>query len=693
MPVTRSEKCQRASSELSDLPSSNLSQTSEIELSNPISHSKKRSKKLPSGLDATPNNNTIGTPGPKPDTSFTTAQDEPRIRSLRSRSYMTSSNKTDVAHAQEPELGKSLSRSEKRSEQRRPRKLESRSQVSPRNNNTVASALKSELSSYTPQEWPRVRSLRSRSHLSLSMDNTPTPAPNMDMRSYGPQETAPKKINFRSYESSASKYEFSDTMEIISSPYVEVGVEKHLSSSTKKSRRAMRSASLQKDSQRPNKKIHLLMAAAANNVQTPESSGGDLTPRLKLFFKKPDSGPTLSTGNSAPSSEGISTPFSQGTSAQVSGDLSSPLSEELSPLSEDLSSPLSESKYTPSSEGKSGHSSGDKDSPLSVSNSASYSENSVATLSKANPSPYPEASVTPLPKISFVPSSESNYASSPKPQSKKRAAPHSETSTDGVVSTPNPKLRKLSSKAGSDDTMLAEELSPEKQSQYIADREKEPQRIAEQQKLLTTMEQFKKGFQDLMSHIRAPRKNSHNKKNFNEHMFALKLSPQLCLMAPSQRHVGIYMKDACFDSTSQAMTIWVMGLLMEVIKTDGLAWGEIVIEMTEGGSVGKVSNWGFNQGCPHKLDTCFTNTNVEILFCKKTFSATITYHHQWKCVSFTPFFPNSVAPIKIQRHSFRTSVLTDLQPIKPAIRSSVLLTLTGWSVRGPLGGHDRRVAY
>lgn len=634
MPVTRSEKRQGASSELSDPPSSNLSQTSELELSNSISRSK-RSKKLPSGSEATPSNNTTVTTGPKSDTSFITPQDEPRVRSLRSRSYMTSSNKTDVAHAQELELSKSLSRSEKRSEHRRLKKLESRSEVPSSKNSTVASALKSGLSPYTPQV-PRIKSLRSRSYLSLSMNNTPTPAQNLDMRSYCSQEMGSKKINLRSYESSVSQFEFSDTMEIMSSRYEEAGVKNHRSdsnmSSSKKGNRApnpvsnIRSTSPQKDSQRPNKKPRLLMKATLNDAQTPESSAKDTTPRLKLYLKKPDSGATLPTGNSAP--------FSQGTPVPVSRDLSSPLSEELSPLSEDLSSPLSERKSTPSSEGKSARSSGGKGSSLSASNSASYSEHSVASLSKPNPTVYSETIVTPLPSSSFAPLSESNYAPSPKPQSRKRAAPHSETSTDGIYSTPNSKLRKLSSNAGSDDTILAEELSPEKQSQYIAEREKEPQRVADQQKLLATMEQFKKGFKDLLSHIRAPRKNSHNKKNFNEHMFVLKLSPQFCLMAPSQRHVGIYMKDACFDLASQAMTIWVTGLLMEVIKSDGLAWGEVAIELTEGGSLGKVSNWGFNAGCPHKLETCFINTNVEILFCKKTFSAIITYHHQWKCVSF-----------------------------------------------------------
>jgi hypothetical protein len=186
--------------------------------------------------------------------------------------------------------------------------------------------------------------------------------------------------------------------------------------------------------------------------------------------------------------------------------------------------------------------------------------------------------------------------------------------------------------------MPIDEMSPEKQSKYRAERDKEPQRIAEQQKLLYTMDDFKKGFQSLLNHIRVPRKNSHSKKNPNEHMFALKLSPQVCFMPPSQRHAGIYVKDLCFDSTSEDMTKWAMRLLMDIVKSDGLAWNEVAIEATEAGSVGKVSNWGFNPRCTHKLDTCFLNTNVEILLCKKTFSAVITYHHQWKCVSFPPFF-------------------------------------------------------
>lgn len=223
-------------------------------------------------------------------------------------------------------------------------------------------------------------------------------------------------------------------------------------------------------------------------------------------------------------------------------------------------------------------------------------------------------------------------------------------------------------------------LSPEKQGQYRVEREKEPQRVAEQQKILATMEDFKKGFQDLLNHIRLPGKNSHMKKNPNEHMFALKLSPQLCLMAPSPRHVGIYVKDACFESTSEAMTTWVTGLLMDVVKRDGLAWGEVAIELTEGGSLGKVSNWGFNQVCPHKLDTCFVNTNVEILFCRKTYSAIITYHHQWKCVSFPPFFPipYPLFPSTAFFPAFHASRLPLYK--NPNFHSSALLTPTGWSV-------------
>ncbi|ELR03491.1 hypothetical protein GMDG_01242 [Pseudogymnoascus destructans 20631-21] len=612
MPVTRSEKRQRMSSEQSGPPSNDLAQTSELELNNSTTRPKKRSKKLPSGSDVSPTNDNTAAPGPKPDASLTAPQEEPR-RSLRL--CVTSSNKTEVAHTPELESEKSMSRSEKRSEQRRlRRKLQSQSEIPSSSSSSVESALKSDFSSYTPQEEPRRKNLRPR--VISSNNNTGAPAPKLDMRSYNPQETGSKKTRWSSYESSASKIAIPDKPEDMTLvPQGEVGVKKHLSesskSSSKNSKRAlspapdMRTTSPQKESSRP-KKPRLLKTATGNDAQTRESSAGNAPPRFKLRLKKPGTGPTLSEGNSAPSSDGISTPFSESLSAStaLSQGTSAPVSKELS------SSPLSESKSAPSPGENTTSSSEDKDSPLSKINSASYSKDNAV----------------PLPKSNSASSFGSNSAPSSGSRSRKRAAPHPET-TDGISPIKNltPKKR------GFGDINTTDGLSPEKQGQYRAEREKEPQRVAEQQKILATMEDFKKGFQDLLDHIRLPRKNSHMKKNPNEHMFALKLSPQLCLMAPSPRHVGIYVKDACFESTSEAMTTWVIRLLMDVVKRDGLAWGEITVELTEGGSLGKVSNWGFNQACSHKLDTCFINTNVEILFCRKTYSAIITYHHQWKC--------------------------------------------------------------
>ena len=620
MPVTRSEKRQRVSSEQSGLPSNSLAQTSEPGLNNSASRPKKRSKKLP-GSDVSPNNDIAVTTGPKSDTSFTAPPEESRRRSLRS--CVTSSNKPDVAHAPEIESGKTMSRSEKRSEQRRLKKLQSRSDVSSSNNNTVASALKSDLSSLISQEESLLKNLRSRSYVSSSKINTPTPAPKLDMRSYNPQETGSKKIRLTSHESASSQIVLPDTLEEMNyGPRGEVEGRELFSgssrSSTKRGNRSpspaasMRFTSPQEDSTRPKKKSRLLETATDKDAQTLESSSRNASSGLKIHLKKPDPGPILSVGNSASSSE-ISTPFSEGLPD------STPFSQVTpAPGSENLSSPLSESKSAPSFEG----------------NPISHFEDNVSRLSMSNSALLSKRNSSRLSGINSAPSSG--------PQSNKTAAAHPKTSTDGISSTPKSKLKYATPKAGSEDTMFTGDLSPEKQDKYRTEREKEPLRVAEQQKLLTTMDDFRKGFNGLLTHIRAPRKNSHNKKNPNEHMFALKLSPQLCLMAPSLRHMGIYMKDACFESTSEDMVTWVMGVLMEVVKSDGLAWGQVAVEMTEGGPLGKVSNWGFNLGCPHNRETCFINTNVEILLCRKTYSAVITYHHQWKCVSFPLSFQSRI---------------------------------------------------
>ncbi|KFY30458.1 hypothetical protein V493_01891 [Pseudogymnoascus sp. VKM F-4281 (FW-2241)] len=605
MPVTRSEKRRRVSSEQTELPSNNLAQISKLELAKFTSPPKKNSKNLPSGSDVSPSNDNTVTPGPKSDPSFAAPQEEPRIRRLRSRSYVTSSNKTDIAYSPELELGKSLSRSEKRSEQRLLKKLQSRSDVPPSNASSVASALKADLSSYTQPELP-VKNLRSRSYLSsLGNINTPTPAPKLDMRSYNPQEMGSRKIHLASYVNSASKIDLPDTLEeMCYVPHEEVGEREHRSnlnrSSTKRGNRSpspasgMRFTSPQENALPLKKKSRLLETATNNDIPPAEFSASDTSSRVKIHFKKPGQGPTLSQGDSVPSPEGISTSLSESLPASTPFTQSPPTQ-----APEDLSSPLSE-------------------------------HNSASSL-EDNPASHCETNVSPLPKSKSSSSTKNTSAPYPGPQSKEKTAPHPDNSAYGISSSPKSNFEIHTPRKEREDSGLTNEMSPEKQTQYRAERDREPQRPSEQQKLLMTMDDFKKGFQDLLNHIRAPRKNSHNRKNPNEHMFALKLSPQLCLMKPSLRHTGIYMKDACFDSTSEAMIIWVMGLLMEVVKNDGLAWGSIAIEMTEAGSLGKVSNWGVNSGCAHRLETCFINTNVEILFCKKTCSAIITYHYQWKC--------------------------------------------------------------
>lgn len=628
MPVTRSEKRLRASSEQSELPSNNLAKPSGLELSNSISRPNKRSRKLPQDSDISPNNDNTVAPGPKSDTSFAAPQEPRRSR----RSCVTSSNKSDVARTPEIEPGKSKSRSEKRSEQRRSKKLQSRSEMSSSENSTVASALKSDLGSYSLLEEPRVKNLRPCSFMSSGNNNTPTSDPKLDMRSYSRQGTGTEKFHYASYESTASSIVLPDMLEeMVYVPQWEAGAGNNRSDSTRSStKRANRSpspasdvrfTSTQQDSLRPKKKARFVGTATGNDDQTPESAAGSVSSGIKLNFKRPDSRSKLSESNSAPSSNCIPTPASE--------DISSPLSENLSSL-------LSENNSAPSPEGNTTSCSKDKDSPFSTSDSASYSENSVARLPKRNSAPYSE------------------------PQSKGRTPPRAYNSPYGISSAPRANVNNTPQKRAFSDTTTTDGLSPEKQGQYRSERDKEPARVADQQKVLGTMEDFRKGFKDLLGHIRAPRKNSHSKKNPNEHMFALKLSPQLSLMAPSQRHVGIYIKDACFESTSEAMITWVMGYLMEVVKGDGLAWGEIATDLTEGGWLGKVSNWGFNLGCSHQLETCFVNTNVEILLCRKTFSAVITYHHQWKCVSFSPFFQ---IPYPIFRsHSLRFELPFPLAP-------------------------------
>ncbi|OBT64224.1 hypothetical protein VE03_06846 [Pseudogymnoascus sp. 23342-1-I1] len=596
MPVTRSEKRLRATSEQSELPSNNLSQTSELKLSNSTSRPK-RSKKLPPSSGVSSINNSSDTTGLKSDKSFTAPTEESRRRSLRSS--VTSSNKPDVVHTPELKLGKSLSRSEKRTEKRRLQKLQLRSEASSNNSIDAASALTTGLGSYSLPE-PRVRNLRSHSSVSSSKNNTPTPAPQLDMRSYSKQDMGSNEFRYTSYESSAGKIALPNLLDEMSyTPRGDMGMGKHRSDSTRSLSKMgdrspspasdMRFASAQQDLSRPNKKPRFFVTASENDNQTPESSAGTTSSRIKLSFKTSNSNSKLSEGNFAPSSNDIPTPASE--------DLSSPLSGE-------LSSPLSESKSAPSAEENIISRFATGVSPLSTSNSASYSEYSVAPVLKSNSAPSPE------------------------PQSKKRAAPHPEPS---ATSTPKSNRTNTPRKKARGDTTPTEELTPEKQSQYRAERDRERSRVAEQQKLLLTMEDFREGFRELLSHIRAPRKNSHNKKNFNEHMFALKLHPDLCLMEPSKRHKGIFVKDVCFESTSEAMITWVMGYLMEVVQSDCLAWGGVVVELPEGSPLGKVSNWGVNPECQHQLETCFINTNVEILLCRKTFSVTVTYHRQWKC--------------------------------------------------------------
>lgn len=79
---------------------------------------------------------------------------------------------------------------------------------------------------------------------------------------------------------------------------------------------------------------------------------------------------------------------------------------------------------------------------------------------------------------------------------------------------------------------------------------------------------------------------------------------------------------------------WAFHTLMQVIKLDGLPWkNEWALSVYENGSVGSVSLWAHNSRCPHELETCLINVNVEIFFCKETLTATVSYQAAWRCVS------------------------------------------------------------
>jgi hypothetical protein len=231
---------------------------------------------------------------------------------------------------------------------------------------------------------------------------------------------------------------------------------------------------------------------------------------------------------------------------------------------------------------------------------------------------------------------EDNSAPSPVPNPRKRAAPHSDIPPVDLSPSPEPQFGNLTPQPEIEDTKTTGQANMEKQIQYRAEREPQAHRSVEH-KVQMTLAEYRQSFQDLLTHIRAPRKNGHNKKRPNEHMFTIKLSPQLELVAAGQGHPGLCMKNVCSTLTGEDMRDWAMEMLMGVMKNDGLSWGNLTVNWIEGGAIGKASNWEVNGRCPHGLESCLANTNVEIQFCTKTRSALITYHHQWQCVSLFCF--------------------------------------------------------
>jgi len=101
------------------------------------------------------------------------------------------------------------------------------------------------------------------------------------------------------------------------------------------------------------------------------------------------------------------------------------------------------------------------------------------------------------------------------------------------------------------------------------------------------------------------------------------------------KNAAVSVSDVC-DGTfgGDEVVRWAFHVIMHVLKLDGLPWeNQWALSVYENGSVGSVSLWAHNPRCPHGLQTCLINANIEIFFCKETLMATVSYQAMWKCVS------------------------------------------------------------
>lgn len=171
--------------------------------------------------------------------------------------------------------------------------------------------------------------------------------------------------------------------------------------------------------------------------------------------------------------------------------------------------------------------------------------------------------------------------------------------------------------------------------------------------LQMTLAEFGQGFSDILTYVLKPRRDCHNPKPQNviphlEYMFTLKLASSLVLGHVTDEHgyvlpipsavidiAGICKGNFCGVETWN----WAAGIFMLAICTDGSDWRghQWVWSTSETGIMGKMSIWDVNPRCPHRLESCLKNTNLEIFFCRETMTSNVTYHLEWKCVSCSLF--------------------------------------------------------
>jgi hypothetical protein len=157
--------------------------------------------------------------------------------------------------------------------------------------------------------------------------------------------------------------------------------------------------------------------------------------------------------------------------------------------------------------------------------------------------------------------------------------------------------------------------------------------------------QFCQSFQEIMGYVRCPRRNPNNPQQLREHdyLMVMKLAQNLILgqcldndgIPIDDRNATVTVSDVCNGIFEGDEVIhWAFHVIMEVLKTDGLPWGnQWALSVFNNGSLGSVSLWAHNPRCDHGLETCLINANIEIFFCKETSMAVVSYQAMWKCVS------------------------------------------------------------